>query len=83
MSWVFDGLGTSLAGFGAARARRRLLSRAASRRVRTIVFTAGPDPYMSGFYEYLGAKIAAARHGVYLSGEGFDDTPGADGMAPR
>jgi Gamma-glutamyl cyclotransferase, AIG2-like len=81
MSWMFDGLGTSLAGFGAARVRRRLLSHAASRRVRTVVFTAGPDPYMSGFYEYLAAKIEAARHGVYLSGEGFDDAPGAESMA--
>jgi hypothetical protein len=75
VSWRFDGLGTSLAGLGAARVRRRLLSRAASRRVRTTVFTAGPDPYMSGFYEYLATKIGAARHGVYLSGEGFDATP--------
>jgi hypothetical protein len=65
MSWMFDGLGTSLAGFGAARVRRRLLSHASSRRVRTTVFTAGPDPYMSGFYEYLAAKVATARHGVY------------------
>jgi gamma-glutamylcyclotransferase len=79
--WMFDGLGTSLAGLGAARVRRRVLSRAASRRVRTIVFTAGPDPYMSGFYEYLTAKIGAARHGVYLSGEGFDATPWAEEMA--
>ena len=83
VSWMFDGLGTSLAGVGAARVRRRLLSRAASRRVRTIVFTAGPDPYMSNFYEYLSMKIGAARHGVYLSGEGFDDTPWAEGMASQ
>lgn len=83
VSWMFDGLGTSLAGLGAARVRRRLLSRAASRRVRTIVFTAGPDPYMSGFYEYLATKIGAARHGVYLSGEGFDATPRAEGMASQ
>jgi hypothetical protein len=81
VSWMFDGLGTSLAGFGAARVRRRLLSRAASRRVRTTVFTAGPDPYMSGFYEYFVARIQAARHGVYISGGGFDAAPGAEGMA--
>ena len=80
---MFDGLGTSVAGLGAARVRRRLLSRGASRRVRTIVFTAGPDPYMSGFYEYLATKIGSARHGVYLSGEGFDATPLAEGMASQ
>ena len=83
LSWMFDGLGTSLAGFAAARVRRRLLSPAASRRVRTTVFTAGPDPYMSGFYEYFTTKIEAARHGVYISGEGFDAVPGAEGMASQ
>jgi AIG2-like family len=81
ISWLFDGAGTSLAGFGAARMRRRLLLRAASRRVRTTVFTAGPDPYMSGFYEYFTARIRAARHGVYISGGGFDAAPGAEAMA--
>jgi hypothetical protein len=62
LRWMFDGLGTALAGFAAARVRRRLLSRAVSRRVRTTVFTAGSGPYMTEFYAYLAAKISSARH---------------------
>jgi hypothetical protein len=81
LPWMFDGLGTAVVGIGAARARPRLLSRAASRKVRTTLFTAGPDPHMAAFYEHFTATIAAARHGVYLTGDGFGSAPECEKLA--
>lgn len=81
LPWMFDGLGTALAGFVAARARRRLRSRAVSRKVRTTVFTAGSNPYMTDFYAHLATKISSARHCVYITGEGFTPSHGGDSLA--
>jgi cation transport regulator ChaC len=81
LKWMFDGLGTALAGFVAAKARRRLLSRAVSRRARTTVFTAGSGPYMTNFYACLAAKISSARHCVYITGEGFESSSEGDSLA--
>jgi hypothetical protein len=81
LPWMFDGAGTALAGFAAARVRRRLVSHAASRRVRTTVFTAGSAPYMTDFYACLAAKISSARHCVYITGEGFEPSSDGDGLA--
>lgn len=81
LAWMFDGLGTALAGFVAARARRRLRAGAVSRKVRTTVFTAGSNPYMSDFYTHLAAKISSARHDVYITGEGFTPSHGGDSLA--
>ena len=80
LSWMFDGLGTAVAGFAAARVRRRL-SRAVSRKVRTTVFTADSGPYMTSFYAHLAAKISSARHCVYITGEGFEPSPDGNGLA--
>jgi hypothetical protein len=60
-----------------------LLSRAASRKVRTTLFTAGPDPYLSGFYEYFATKIEAARHCVYMTGDGFESSQDGEKLARR
>jgi hypothetical protein len=79
--WMFGGMGIPLLGFAAARARARLPSLAASRKVRTTTFTAGPDPYMRDFYKFLIAKIDAARYCIYMTGEGFDSSAQAEQLA--
>jgi cation transport regulator ChaC len=81
LPWMFDGVGTAVAGYAAARVRRRQLSRAVSRRARTTVFTAGSGPYMTDFYACLAAKISSARHCVYITGEGFEPSSDGDSLA--
>jgi hypothetical protein len=72
LQWMFDGWGTAVAERGT---RRLVRSRPASRKVRTTVFTAGPDPHIAPFYEYFAARIGAARNCVYMTGKGFESSP--------
>lgn len=75
---MFEGLGTSLAELGA---RRLVRSRPATRKVRTTVFAAGPDPHIPAFYEYFAARIGAARNCVYMTGKGFESSLKCEGLA--
>jgi hypothetical protein len=81
LPWMFDGLGTAVAGFTAARVRRRLSSRASPPKERTTLFTAGADTYMPGFHAHLAAKISGARQCVYITGDGFEPSSGGDELA--
>jgi hypothetical protein len=49
-------------------------ARRSSRRSQTTVFTMGTDLYMTDFYDFLASRIAAARHCVYITGEGVTVT---------
>jgi hypothetical protein len=75
---LFDGLGMWLAKGGV---RRIVRARPASRKVRTTVFTAGADQYITAFYECFDARIAAARHSVYMTGKGFESPRGGETQA--
>ena len=70
--WMFGGLGIPLLAFGFTKLRPRLLALSRSRRVKTITFAAGSDPYMEDFYKFFTKKIANARQSVYITGEGFE-----------
>jgi len=78
LSSMFGGLGTAAAG---STVSGRLQSRTASPKVRTTVFTASSERYMPGFHAHLAAKINRARHGVYITGDGFETSSGGDDMA--
>jgi hypothetical protein len=83
LPWMFDGVGTAVAGFALGRVRLRLSSRASPPKGRETVFTAGADTFMPGFHAHLAAKIGGARQCVYITGDGFEPSSGGDELASQ